>query len=67
MKQTEYWKKSYEMAVQDGNQKLFLSKRPDTDWSHISMLNNSNEVGQIELRSKEHAEALRFMLDQMLN
>ena len=63
---SDYWGSHYDMAIQHNNNKLFLSKRTSTDWSHITMLTNGNETGQIELRSKEHAEALHFMLGQML-
>lgn len=63
---TDYWEKHYDICVQKDNDKLFLSKSHGTDWCHVTMLTNGNDNGTIELRSKEHAEALHFMLGQML-
>ena len=57
-----YTKRFYCKTVTEGVDALTVSKSSDTDWSTVEMQGQ----GMITIRSKEHAESLVHMLNQML-
>lgn len=61
-----YGKKSYRHAVSDGTDSLEIIKHGDSEWCQIKMIMNDWERGSIQIRSREQAEQLHFMLGQML-
>ena len=63
---TEFHKKTYRVSTKQGNDELYVVKQGDSDWSSVQMITNGNENGAVQLRSKEAAEHLHFMLGQML-
>jgi hypothetical protein len=62
----EYWKRRYHMEAIEGVDALNVDKSPGTDWCWVRMTVADNEPIGINLRSKEMAEQLHFMLGQML-
>lgn len=62
-----YFNKSYESTVINGNDSLTVKKISGTDWAQLHMQTNNFNNGDINLRSKEAAESLHFMLGQLLN
>ncbi len=66
----KYWEKNYSVIFGKGyrpTNELFIEKKSESDWSHITMMTNSSKNGTITIRSKEMAEQLHFMLGQMLD
>lgn len=66
MTDEKFDKKHYDTTTFIGNNKLCVNKLTSSDWSHITMRTNDEVNGTITLKSKEIAEALHFMLGQML-
>lgn len=66
MTELEFWDKHYKMSAQQSNDRLCVSKNQGTDWSKVEMITNDFSNGTIQIRSKEMAEQLHFMLGQML-
>ncbi len=62
-----YWKKNYRCSILDGNDNLSLKKSDGSEWADIEMETNGFDNGKITIRSKEAAEHLKFMLNQMLD
>lgn len=57
-----YTKRFYCKTVTEGRDALTVDKNAGTDWCTVEMQGQ----GMITLRSKEHAESLVHMLNQML-
>jgi hypothetical protein len=63
----DYWNKSLpKISVQDGSDKFSISKRSGVDWASFEWECNDIHKVQIDIRSREAAAGIRFMLDQLL-
>lgn len=62
-----YWNRIYAMSAQETNDRLRVRKDSGTDWCEVQMTTNNSPNGSIQIRSKEMAEQLHFMLGQMLD
>lgn len=62
-----YYNRSYSVTVSESVDNLELHKSTGSDWCEIRAFINDDLKGSIELRSKEMAEHLHFMLGQMLD
>lgn len=57
----------FHMSVAESADQLAVDKQSATEWCEITMRTNNERNGEITIRSKRMAEALRFMLGQMLD
>ncbi|MDH5798909.1 MAG: hypothetical protein OEZ19_10110 [Paracoccaceae bacterium] len=63
---SDYEKKHYRMSATHGVDTLTVEKDSRSDWATIRKTIHDDSFGEIEIRSKEMAEQLHFMLGQML-
>ena len=61
-----YKQKYYDITMTEHPDNLTVHKSSDSDWFQISMTTNGDSNGTILIRSQTMAEALRFMLEQIL-
>ena len=61
-----YLREGYKASVIVGVDEVTVNKPRDSDWSTIKLTVNGYEAGEVDLRSKQMAEHLHFMLGQML-
>ena len=57
----------YEMTIRHGTDALRVAKGGGSGWVSLNMTVNGTDAHCITIRSREHAEALHFMLGQMLS
>ena len=62
----DFFALSYGMTVTHGNDELEVAKHSGSNWITVRMLTNEQPNGEITLRSKDQAEHLRLMLDQII-
>lgn len=64
---SDYWNKSLpRISFTDGSDKFSISKRSGVDWASLEWECNDIHRVQLDLRSREAASGLRYMLDQLL-
>lgn len=62
----KYHNKHYMCSCLSGCDNLSVKKTTSGEWVDIEMVINGFDGGRIQLRSREAAEQLRFMLGQLL-
>ena len=62
----DYEQKHYAITMEEKPDRLSVEKAIGSNWCVISIETNSMDNGSITIRSRAMAEALHFMLDQML-
>jgi VCBS repeat-containing protein len=66
MDKASYEKSQYCMSAIQHPDKVTVSKTQGSDWCHVTLDIHGKEDSAINIRSKEMAEQLHFMLGQML-
>lgn len=61
-----YEKKHYDITMTEHPDSLTVRKTPGSDWCRVHMTTHGDSDGTITIRSRAMAEALRFMLEQLL-
>ncbi len=63
----KYYDKHYHMAAESESDKIILKKCGRSDWCEVIMEINGDQKCSMDIRSREMAEQLHFMLGQILS